>query len=30
VRAVSERSNVVAVPFPSGGGYFPLSMARSR
>lgn len=25
VRSVRERSNVVVIPFPSGGGYFPFS-----
>jgi hypothetical protein len=28
VRTVNERSNVVAVPFPSGGGYFTFSLFR--
>jgi len=29
VRTVTERSNVVALPFPSGGGYFTFSLYRS-
>lgn len=29
VRTVNERSNVVALPFPSGGGYFTFSLFRS-
>ena len=29
VRTVNERSNVVALPFPSGGGYFTFSLMKS-
>ena len=29
VRTVNERSNVVALPFPSGGGYFTFSLMRT-
>jgi hypothetical protein len=30
VRSVTERSNVVAMPFPSGGGYFTFSARRTH
>jgi hypothetical protein len=30
VRAITERSNVVSMPFPSGGGYFTFSSAFRR
>ena len=30
VRGVTERSNVVSMPFPSGGGYFTFSSAFRR
>ena len=30
VHTVRERSNVVVMPFPSGGGYFTFSLARTR
>ncbi len=29
VRTVNERSNVVALPFPSGGGYFTFSLMKT-
>src|SRR5579864_949326 len=30
VRSVTERSNVVVVPFPSGGGYFTFKLGRTK